>query len=160
MVEPICCVAEIPIQHLNFHAEKYGKFALGFFREGLLKKKFRPVFYCLKEEDFVTPSFFKLFEFWHDPELEKVMGDSYMAKYLKWRDIMGPIFSQVKTFYKNEFDSVYCEREWRCWGNFKFDEKDTAFIICPEIYRNKTLGKLKNTYKNVPVISFESLIEN
>lgn len=36
---PICCLADIPIQHLNYHAERYGKFAIGFHRASLFRMK-------------------------------------------------------------------------------------------------------------------------
>lgn len=49
-----CCVAEIPIQHLRYHAEWYGKFALGFHRENLTGKyRFRPVQYAFDHDDWV-----------------------------------------------------------------------------------------------------------
>ena len=44
---PICCLADIPIQHLNYHAERYGKFAIGFHRKSAIKNGFNPVFYII-----------------------------------------------------------------------------------------------------------------
>jgi hypothetical protein len=44
---PVCCLAEIPIQHLGHHADRYGKMAIGFHRETIIKKRFSPVSYQL-----------------------------------------------------------------------------------------------------------------
>ena len=41
----VVCVADIPVQHLNYHAGKYGKFAIGFKRESLIDYGFNPVMY-------------------------------------------------------------------------------------------------------------------
>ncbi|CAL2062077.1 hypothetical protein T190820D02B_40129 [Tenacibaculum sp. 190524A05c] len=44
---PVCCLADIPIQHLEFHSTRYGKFAIGFHRESAIRNSFNPVFYSL-----------------------------------------------------------------------------------------------------------------
>jgi hypothetical protein len=44
---PVCCVADIPVAHLAYHAERYGKIAIGFYRESALRAGFNPVFYTL-----------------------------------------------------------------------------------------------------------------
>lgn len=43
--ESVVCVADIPIQHLGYHAMRYGKFAVGFKRDKLLYYGFNPVLY-------------------------------------------------------------------------------------------------------------------
>ena len=42
---PICCLADIPIMHLNYHADRYGKIAVGFHRDAAIRAGFSPVFY-------------------------------------------------------------------------------------------------------------------
>lgn len=42
------CVADIPLMHLGFHARRYGKFAIGFRRDALIKAGFNPVLYTLQ----------------------------------------------------------------------------------------------------------------
>lgn len=42
----VCCVADIPIAHLSYHAARYGQIAIGFHRDALLRAGFRPVFYA------------------------------------------------------------------------------------------------------------------
>lgn len=44
-----CCISDIPIQHLAYHSNRYGKFAIGFRREVILTEGFNPVFYTLKD---------------------------------------------------------------------------------------------------------------
>ena len=46
---PVCCLADIPIAHLNYHSHRYGKFAIGFHRSAVVKHKFSPVFYALHD---------------------------------------------------------------------------------------------------------------
>ena len=44
---PVCCLADIPITHLSYHAQRYGKFAIGFHRDAAVQHGFNPVFYTL-----------------------------------------------------------------------------------------------------------------
>ena len=44
---PVCCLADIPIMHLGYHAERYGKIAIGFHRDAVIRHGFSPVFYQL-----------------------------------------------------------------------------------------------------------------
>ena len=45
---PICCVADIPVAHLSYHAGRYGKIAIGFHRDAPVRARFNPVFYTLQ----------------------------------------------------------------------------------------------------------------
>jgi hypothetical protein len=51
---PVCCVADIPVSHLGYHAQRYGKFAIGFHRHSLTKAGFNSVLYCLHQANPVT----------------------------------------------------------------------------------------------------------
>jgi hypothetical protein len=44
---PVCCVADIPVAHLSYHAGRYGKIAVGFHRDAPVRARFNPVFYTL-----------------------------------------------------------------------------------------------------------------
>jgi hypothetical protein len=44
---PVCCLADIPIMHLDYHAGRYGKIAIGFHRESAIRHDFNPVHYLL-----------------------------------------------------------------------------------------------------------------
>lgn len=43
----VCCLADIPIGHLGYHAQRYGKMALGFYRDSVIRHGFNPVLYTL-----------------------------------------------------------------------------------------------------------------
>ena len=45
----VCCLADIPIMHLSYHAGRYGKIAIGFHRDTAIDHGFSPVFYQLEE---------------------------------------------------------------------------------------------------------------
>jgi hypothetical protein len=44
---PVCCLADVPIIHLSYLAQRYGKFAVGFHRDSVVRHGFNPVFYAL-----------------------------------------------------------------------------------------------------------------
>jgi hypothetical protein len=56
----VCCVADIPVAHLPYHSQRYGRFALGFHRDSVLKGGFNPVFYTLHDTP-VIQSFYEGF---------------------------------------------------------------------------------------------------
>ncbi len=48
---PVCCLADIPIAHLFYQAQRYGNMAIGFHRESAVRHGFNPVFYTLHETE-------------------------------------------------------------------------------------------------------------
>lgn len=44
---PVCCLADVPVIHLSYLAQRYGKFAIGFHRDSVVRNGFNPVFYAL-----------------------------------------------------------------------------------------------------------------
>jgi hypothetical protein len=53
---PVCCLADIPIAHLSYHAQRYGKFAIGFHRTSVIRHGFNPVLYTTAVQNSVeTP---------------------------------------------------------------------------------------------------------
>ena len=158
---PFCCVAEIPIQHLRYHSERYGKFALGFRRRNLREKKFRPVHYVIgdADSDFVLPSildvwYFLDFQLSADRNAkEKSMLEGVMKK-------QATHMCFLKSFLVEESDSVYAEREWRVLGDFVFDPEDLCFIICPEDFLERVRPEVPEKYSKIPLASFEDLVEH
>lgn len=45
----VCCLSDIPVAHLSYHAKRYGKFAIGFHRAAAVRHGFNPVFYTLQD---------------------------------------------------------------------------------------------------------------
>lgn len=50
---PVCCVSDIPLSELHFHSKRYGRIAIGFHREALVRSNFNPVFYTPIESQVV-----------------------------------------------------------------------------------------------------------
>ncbi len=48
---PVACLADIPIIHLGYHANRYGKIAIGFHRHSAIRHGFSPVFYQSEDSD-------------------------------------------------------------------------------------------------------------
>jgi hypothetical protein len=72
---PVCCLADIPIAHLAYHARRYGKFAIGFHRGAVVRHKFSPVFYALNEAEPVQ-SLRRCFS-----KLEAISEDAFSQKH-------------------------------------------------------------------------------
>ena len=195
---PVCCVADIPIQHLAYHSKRYGKIAIGFRREAVINAGFNPVMYSMEnsnlvnlvhdgieelsnitadnaqsafddyesdveglfrdeEIDFTSPSN------WVEAELDNIVSEIASVK-----DNYKELLAYIKTFDETEFDSIYCEREWRSTSPFSFNLSDLAFIILP---RNDIEGNFYKDFldnhvdslkipKEVIIASWEDLIEH
>lgn len=126
------CVAEIPIQHLGYHAERYGKFAIGFHRLGLYRAGFRPVIYALMD----------------DRELiERLRGDAQLR-------------ALTKTIDHHEFETTYAEREWRLARDLSFDWPDVAMVVLPRDYRARLVEGFSVMSTTTPVVAFEDLLQH
>ncbi|MGV7930658.1 MAG: abortive infection system antitoxin AbiGi family protein [Spirochaetota bacterium] len=196
--KPICCVAEIPIQHLFYHSHRYGKFAIGFYRESLLRNNFNPVLYTLSNDNFIyhilqAHESSKLVgeDISTIPEIINELIDKFQNSKLpddgsktltvikKYMNIYGErvkhielvlqtIISFIKTINKNEFDTIYCEREWRSTDSFKFNFNDVAFIVMPKSYFinesfNDSIIKISEELsipRYLPIVPWEDLIEH
>jgi len=49
MSSRVCCLADIPVAHLSYQAQRYGKIAIGFHRDAAVRHGFNPVFYTLHD---------------------------------------------------------------------------------------------------------------
>jgi hypothetical protein len=73
----------------------------------------------------------------------------------------------IKTFDEDQFDSIYCEREWRSVQDFKFTFDDVAMIVAPkrlgqENYFQALVQNVKelNVPRKIPIVPWEDLVEN
>ena len=171
-----CYVAEIPIQHLQYHAQRYGKFALGFHRDNLRgSHRFRPVHYAFNHDDWVAIDAWKLLSF-----LDHVTPQDQATTEMKSAADRHLAF--IKTFSDEESGTVYCEREWRAVDKrvekdiqvfkddkdgFFFKPEDLCFLVCPRTYaitrlvpRIRGSKDLAQMYAHVPVVPFEDLVEH
>jgi len=153
---PVCCVADIPIQHLSYHAKRYGKMAIGFYRSSIIRAGLNPVLYTLENS-----------------QLNNAIVEGYLSHRCAdaegckdtndYEALFGELLAHTKTFSKVEFDSIYCEREWRSTKPFKFTDDDVAMVILPrKTRRNYFEEYVKDTklLPKVPITCWEDLIEH
>jgi hypothetical protein len=198
---PVCCLADIPIQHLTYHSRRYGKMAIGFHRNAVVRGGFNPVLYTL-EHSFLAKTLQDGHRsaIWSNPStsisflekiknckksdnkdidfdfdsipivLEALRRDYESTGYLSENDHKSTVSSfenilaYVKTFSPKEFDSIYCEREWRKTSKFSFKEKDIAMIVLPRKQDNRNYySEFLETIdlsRTIPVLCWEDLIEH
>jgi Putative abortive phage resistance protein AbiGi, antitoxin len=193
---PVCCLADIPIMHLGYHADRYGKFAIGFHRRAIIEAGFSPVFYQVEHSKTLGSLYAALFtlrDFCYlnvgkvlemiseDPKLS-LIADNKLAKQLPFlrqhlelhslgrREALGAIdnlLAYVKTFKLHEFDTIYCEREWRSVKPFRFTFSDLAMIVIPRKakdteYLNQFIeyAKAIKLPRQVPILAWEDLVEH
>jgi Putative abortive phage resistance protein AbiGi, antitoxin len=70
----VCCLADIPAVHLSYHAQRYGRFAIGFHREAVMRHGFNPVLYTPRSAD-VLRSVFSIFSTVERLHLDDVFGE-------------------------------------------------------------------------------------
>lgn len=182
---PVCCVADIPIMHLGYHAERYGKFAIGYHRQSVLRAGFSPVFYQLHDSTALQSLFQVIlcldFIGGIDPSYdfpadvgprEQLPGESHEAFTDRMRkDALtharkhaGIAASFIKTFDPTEFDSIYTEREWRCINPFKFEHSDVSMVVLPRTggYFERFAGEAESIGlpKTISIVAWEDLIEH
>lgn len=201
---PICCLADIPIVHLDYHATRYGKFAIGFDRMSTIKAGFAPVLYETEPyrmlQDIYTS--YDALRF-HDPlvikdsihllrtvisnnscklsddelslikdnldsiSLEIDFNIEYCETYHK---SLQSVVAGVKTFTNySEYETVYCEREWRSLNDFNFTFDDISMIVLPKKgrynvpYFDKFIREAVSELgipRKTPIIPWEQLIEH
>ena len=150
-LDRVCCLADIPIQHLSYHQQRYGKYAIGFHRDAVLNAGFNPVSYI-----------------WHDAKIGQSLSDiaeysdhqsiqeniefltaviaylsseekARISKVFTWdpdsvllnlESTLNLLLTAIPEFLNNikmlntekQLAEFYCEREWRLSGvPFDFD---------------------------------------
>ena len=85
----VTCLADIPIIHLNYHAKRYGKVAIGFHRESIIKHGFSPVLYQLTGAS-VLETIHHIFDMARFLQrVRKSENDEYRASDPSWQDKIG-----------------------------------------------------------------------
>lgn len=161
----VCCLADIPVAHLRYHAKRYGQVAIGFHRSAVLRHGFNPVFYTLHATSAIRALYKALAEIqtfngdfmreqanvitgeaeewgihlgWETAPLRRVADDMDEGVAVARANIEH-FLSFVKTFEAREFSTIYCEREWRAIKPFRFDLRDVAMIVLPRRAKGATL---------------------
>src|SRR5699024_5946499 len=135
------CFADIPINDLSLHMEKYSNFGIAFKKDYLVKYGANPVLYLTQNgmvngqkttrEDWFRDHL-KKYAFFRD-EIKKLAADE-QAKEIKElfaeidQFLLQDVIAYIKPFdaSKNDADedNYYLEREWRIIGNLPFTLKD------------------------------------
>lgn len=176
----VCCVADIPQSELYHHAKRYGAMAIGFKRESLVKAGFNPVFYTLDDMNIIQ-NFFNaqntletvddsasdmiegvqsdIYSIFEENEIDdhidvsEAMEAASEASGLAQEALeeLEQAMAFIKTFNRNEFDSIYSEREWRSVKNYKFKYSDIEKLILPRKgnYYTKFISEKLNSL-NIP----------
>lgn len=192
--KPVCCVADIPLQHLAYHSNRYGKIAIGFHRDSIVKAGFNPVLYTLEDTSLLNAiyqGYYSVDDVLTDEaesEVDSIQGqidglieeheiDDYIdasdissalsfieSGHSKIESSFETLMAYIKTFDTSEFDSIYCEREWRSTKSFKFKLEDIAMIIVPRKQSNTNFYqkflKEMNLPRDLVVACWEDLIEH
>lgn len=197
---PVCCLADIPAPHLSYHAHRYGKFAIGFHRNAVVRAGFNPVFYTLHDAPHIR-SIYRGFAalnrasvdairkavehahlelsdleddkndtsgVWHELNDIKDEAEVIDTRLLTTRKSLANFVAFVKTFDKKEFNSIYCEREWRSIQPLHFNVDDIAMVVLPRKigaiqYFHRFVGKSKigrSLPRRVPIVAWEDLVES
>lgn len=182
----VCCLAEIPIQHLQYHSQRYGKCAVGFYRDAIISNGFSPVTYMLINSKNNTNMYEIMIQMEtlnfivqdvlaekerlnkninntnnDDIEARILEIDGLNLVYKKLEERIKESLCFIKVFGQNEFDSVYCEREWRSIQMYNFSYDDIAMIIVPkEDDAYSRFISQSNIPRRIPIIPWEDLLEN
>jgi hypothetical protein len=197
---PVCCLADIPVIHLGYHSLRYGKIAIGFHRDAVIRHGFSPVLYLLHDSHVLNTIYrgFALLDEVSSNELETNLSslDGEIADlecehgHRTKADTMNMLMDLdlsisevnrtidaasksvheflafVKTFDQTEFNSIYCEREWRSTKSLAFEYSDISMIVVPRSkgdgdYHSRLLQEMRSIpiLDGIPVVPWEDLIE-
>lgn len=178
---PVCCLADIPIQHLGYHSKRYGKIAIGFHRSAIMRA-FHPVLYN-PIGSYLNLEIGMLNDWMRDNSaviLEQVLKNKGMLDNFENAEVFGLIdsiktnveictslFVDILTYSKSfeptkEFETIYCEREWRATDDFHFTHDDIAMVLLPRRggFYNRFLEKSTDFERKFSVVAWEDLIEH
>jgi len=192
----VCCLADIPAVHLGYHAARYGKFAIGFHRASVTQHGFNPVLYTLPTTEVIRHIYEGLSSIESIDSGDVVSAaesiendimndlDDYSDVSVDTSEVVAEaeviegyaqeaqssirdFIAFIKTFEEDQFDTIYCEREWRSVQDFKFTFDDVAMIVAPkhlgsENYFQALIESIKelNIPRKIPIVPWEDLVEN
>ncbi len=197
----VCCLADIPAPHLRYHAYRYGRFAIGFHRDAVIRAGFNPVFYTLEDTPVIRSIYegFSSLEFADMSEIRSAASEieskvsnidadhddldfdvsnellqidsaaeSLETAVSDSKQSLQDFVAFVKTFNRDEFTSIYCEREWRSTKAYNFGVDDIAMIVLPRFIREtyyfkdfvESFAPRIRLPRRIPVIPWDDLIEH
>lgn len=140
------CFADIPINHLPIHIDRYYGIGLGFRRDIISSKidDLKPVEYYPRKTTFTLENSCEVF-----------FGNTSNPLTLKR-------YAKIPSMDES-FEHIYHEREWRTFNNFEFSEVELAMVFFPTrkiLQRALSEAKFKSLFsKGVGYICGEDLYE-
>ena len=138
------CFCDIPVEHLGFHMQKYGRYGLAFRKRFLIEKGASPVFYVARNskpadailesrEEYFQQEFERYQKLWATGAVRDALDSSNLHKFLAFH-VFGFIKMFDDTLPEDDPNNFYMEREWRRIGNVHFELYDVARVILPEAF--------------------------
>jgi hypothetical protein len=171
----ITCFADIPINDLSLHMEKYSNFGLAFTKDFLVEKGANPVYYIAtngiirgangrtanqnktREDYFKTniKRYFSLMNQMKDIIKKDERENIHTLDELQLLDtfLMKHVYAYLKPFDVSKTDAdkenYYLEREWRIVGDVQFTLDDVTRILIPEKYGKELREALPKYYGQI-----------
>lgn len=165
IIPSVTCYADIPFEALSLHVNKYGKFGIGFPRSRLTRYDARPVMYIpMRSDDWASPNGRALLR---DIEaavkgFNESVVETLAEETLEHRRLgevpsthEGAISAVESVLHKdflafikpfnselphNNPDNFYMEREWRKYGNMKFEVADISRVVVAKGFKGQALA--------------------
>lgn len=160
IVPTVTCFCDIPLKSLGIHMKKYGKFAVGFKREFLLRYGVRPVIYVpynelswmvahgglnvlgeidAKYKGFAKQVVPKAKKAKLKPNLLTSEPTNFSQAIKSLQSVLQlHILSFIKPFNsrlpEDHFHNYYMEREWRKFGNVRFKPENVESVIVDDAF--------------------------
>ena len=114
------CFSEVPLHCLDRLAKRRSRYGIGFTKKFAKAKGAQPVWYVEKDSE-------------QHKSIDQMMATARTAATPNadpiWK--LTPFIDVPGTYPTGTYRFEW-EREWRCVGDFRFDETDAAFLIIPE----------------------------
>ena len=165
IVPSVTCYADIPFEALSIHTNKYGKFGVALPRALLIKYGARPVTYIpMRSDDWQSTNGLTLlrdieaavkgfFEQFVEQQREEEARSRTLGKKpstpeeaisaihsMLLKDFLAfikPFNSELPHDHPNNY---YMEREWRKYGNMRFEASQVSRILVARGYKSQTIS--------------------
>ncbi len=133
----VSCLADIPLKDLHIHADRYGKYAIGFHKRSAVEFGFMPTMYTnMFSYDFhqfmmyrnEIESFLRRTDSKIAQQFENMLH--YLGSVVKGGFLSGDVYNDSDLDEK-QLNVFYYEREWRSIRDWAFSSSDVAAIILP-----------------------------
>lgn len=163
IVPSVTCYADIPFESISIHTSKYGKFGLALPKWLLTKYGARPVMYVpmrsddwqsinglslLRNIEAITKGFSEhVANDQPSEEDERKLGEKPKSAPAAIAAVQSMLFKDFLAFIKPfnselphaHLKNFYMEREWRKYGNMKFESEQISRLVVAKGYKSRIL---------------------